>query len=65
MAQADDILTGDYVVPIYVDTGALVDVLASIEGGFTSIEKFTSRTEDGASSLAGSEFAVGGVPRSL
>lgn len=34
----------DLIVPIYVDTNALLDLLASIEGGFSIVEKVTTHT---------------------
>jgi hypothetical protein len=44
--KLDDVATGDYVVPIYIDSSALIDVLASIEGGFSSVETFRSTNSD-------------------
>ncbi len=57
----------DLVFPIYVDTNALLDLLASIEGGFTVVEKVTTRdattrqTESELSGSAGTEFGVPNV----
>jgi hypothetical protein len=55
------------IVPVYVDTNALLDLLASIEGGFSLVEKVTSRTsaisEKDKSALmeAGTEFGIPNV----
>jgi hypothetical protein len=55
------------IVPIYVDTNALLDLLASIEGGFSLVEKVTSRTstssekDKSASVEAGTEFGIPNV----
>jgi hypothetical protein len=34
----------DLIIPIYIDTNALLDLLASIEGGFSVIEKVTTQS---------------------
>jgi len=55
------------IVPIYIDTNALLDLLASIEGGFSLVEKVTSRTsvvsekDKSATAEAGTEFGVPNV----
>lgn len=60
-------INDNLVVPIYVDTNALLDLLASIEGGFSLVEKVTSRTsmssEKDISALAeaGTEFGIPNV----
>jgi|GEM_PF-843314 hypothetical protein len=36
----------DLVIPIYIDTNALLDLLASIEDGFSVVEKVTTRNSD-------------------
>jgi hypothetical protein len=60
-------MNDDLIVPIYVDTNALLDLLASIEGGFSLVEKVTSRTttssiKDGsASTEVGTEFGIPNV----
>lgn len=41
-------MKADLIVPIYVDTNALLDLLASIEGGFSLVEKVTSYSILGA-----------------
>jgi len=57
----------DLVIPIYVDTNALLDILASIEGGFSIVEKVTSRSADtsgidrAVKAEAGTEFGVPNV----
>lgn len=37
-------MTIDLIIPIYVDTNALLDLLASIEDGFSFVEKITTRS---------------------
>jgi hypothetical protein len=60
-------MNDNLIVPIYVDTNALLDLLASIEGGFSLVEKVTSRTstssEKDKSALveAGTEFGIPNV----
>lgn len=55
------------IIPIYVDTNALLDLLASIEGGFSLVEKITSRSSTtseknrSATVEAGTEFGVPNV----
>lgn len=57
----------DLIVPIYIDTNALLDLLASIEGGFSIVEKVTTRristvgSEKSALGEAGTEFGVPNV----
>lgn len=54
----------DLIIPIYVDTNSLLDLLASIEGGFSIVEKVTTRNISTAGSEksvlgeAGAEFGV-------
>lgn len=61
------VLDPNLMIPVYVDTSALLDLLASIEGGFSLVEKVTSRTATTAGSdksLAaevGTEFGVPNV----
>jgi hypothetical protein len=58
----------DLIIPIYVDTNALLDVVASIEGGFSVVDKITSHTVNSKTSdqtvnaSGGSEF---GIPNAL
>jgi hypothetical protein len=33
----------ELVIPVYIDTNALLDLIASIEDGFSLVEKVTSR----------------------
>jgi hypothetical protein len=60
-------MKSDLIVPIYVDTNALLNLLASIEGGFSIVEKVTTCriTSTGyeklASGEAGAEFGVPNV----
>lgn len=53
----------DLFIPIYLDTNTLLDILASIEGGFSVAEKITSSSADSKSSQqsAGGEFGVAAV----
>ena len=55
-------MSENLIVPIYVDTNALLDLLASIEGGFSVVEKVTTRNantkELDRSVQAGTEFGV-------
>jgi hypothetical protein len=60
-------MNDNLIVPIYIDTNALLDLLASIEGGFSFVEKVTSRTstssekEKSALAEAGTEFGIPNV----
>jgi hypothetical protein len=36
----------DLAVPTYVDTSSLLDLLASLEGGFSMVERFSSQQSD-------------------
>jgi len=60
-------MNDNLIVPIYVDTNALLDLLASIEGGFSFVEKVTSRTsttserDKSALAEAGTEFGIPNV----
>lgn len=55
------------IVAIYVDTNALLDLLASIEGGFSIVEKVTTRTtttsgsDKSVAAEAGTEFGIPNV----
>lgn len=57
----------DLIIPVYVDTNALLDLLASIEGGFSVVEKMSSRatTSKGVDvsgqAEAGTEFGIANV----
>ncbi len=46
----------ELIVPVYIDTNALLDLIASIEGGFSLVEKVTTRT----TAITGSERSVSG-----
>jgi len=60
-------IKSNLVVPIYIDTNALLDLLASIEDGFSIVEKVTTRTITTAgsdkliSAEAGTEFGIPNV----
>lgn len=60
-------MNSNLVVPVYVDTNALLDLLASIEGGFSLVEKVTTRTaatsgsDKSLSAETGTEFGVPNV----
>ena len=60
-------MNGNLIVPVYIDTNALLDVLASIEGGFSFVEKVTSHTssssekDKSASAETGTEFGIPNV----
>jgi hypothetical protein len=57
----------DLIIPIYVDTNALLDLLASIEGGFSVVEKVTTRNTASkdinreVSADTGTEFGIPNV----
>lgn len=55
---------GGLVVPVYLDTNALLDLLAAIEGGFSLVERLTTTEAAGVSRerVGDAEF---GVPRVL
>src|SRR5215203_654123 len=60
-------MNDNLIVPVYIDTNALLDLLASIEGGFSLVEKVTSRTstssekDRSAQAEAGTEFGIPNV----
>jgi len=57
----------DLILPIYIDTNALLDLLASIEGGFSVVEKITTQSTEtrnvdkGVRADAGTEFGIPNV----
>jgi hypothetical protein len=57
----------DLIIPIYIDTNALLDLLASIEGGFSVVEKVTTQSADargidrGVKAETGTEFGIPNV----
>jgi len=58
----------DLVVPVYIDTNALLDLLASIEGGFSTVEKVMTRRITGTESeksTIGDVAAEFGIPNVL
>lgn len=50
----------DLIIPIYLDTSALLDILASIEDGFTIVEKVSTRSSTAGTveSSVGTEFGI-------
>jgi hypothetical protein len=60
-------MSRDLIIPIYVDTNALLDLLASIEGGFSVVEKVSTQetsarnTSLEANTSAGTEFGIPNV----
>lgn len=60
-------MNDNLIVPVYVDTNALLDLLASVEGGFSLVEKVSSRSsmssEKDKSALVegGTEFGIPNV----
>jgi hypothetical protein len=55
----------DLLIPIYLDTNALLDLLASLEGGFSLVEKISSRAASSreltGKGEAGTEFGIPNV----
>lgn len=53
----------DLAIPVYLDTNALLDVLASIEGGFSMVEKVTTRSSQSQNTQlsGGTEFGIANV----
>jgi len=66
MSKPEDIKLNqdDLIVPIYIDTNILLDLLASIEGGFSIVEKITTRNaqnkeaDQSTNISAGTEFGI-------
>lgn len=58
-----DVKKQDLFIPIYLDTNTLLDVLASVAGGFSVAEKITSSSTDSKSSqqAAKGEFGIDAV----
>lgn len=50
----------DLIVPVYIDTNALLDILASLQDGFFMVEKVTSRTAESGKEerRIGTEFGL-------
>ena len=65
--QAQGPFSDDLVYPIYIDTNVLLDLLASLEGGFSVVEKVTTRaattkdSESSANAGVGTEFGIPNV----
>jgi hypothetical protein len=58
----------DLIIPIYIDTNALLDIVASIEGGFSIVDKITSHTANSKSSDQSANISGGtefGIPNFL
>ncbi len=56
------------IIPVYLDTNALLDLLASIEGGFSVVEKVTSQNTSATSATKEASASVGtefGIPNIL
>ncbi len=57
----------DLIIPIYIDTNALLDVVASIEGGFSVVEKINTHSANSRASdqsvnaSGGTEFGIPNV----
>lgn len=53
----------DLVIPIYLDSNTLLDLLASIEDGFSVVDKITTHTSGSKSNeiSASGEFGIGGI----
>lgn len=60
-------MNNDLILPIYIDTNALLDLLASIEGGFSVVEKITTQKannqgiERNVKAETGTEFGIPNV----
>ncbi len=58
-------MSEDLIIPIYVDTNSLLDLLASIEGGFSVVEKITTQSAEtkgiDQEVKAGTEFGIPNV----
>ena len=58
------LVSDDLIIPIYIDTNALLDLLASVEEGFSIVEKITSRnthsrnSDQSGGANAGTEFGI-------
>lgn len=49
----------DLAIPIYLDTNTLLDLLASIEGGFSIVERITTRSADSKATELSGEAGFG------
>jgi hypothetical protein len=61
--DANDVALRELAIPIYIDTNALLDLLASIEDGFSLVEKVTTRgtSSSGSEGQIKGEFGVANV----
>lgn len=59
----NDLRNSQLVIPIYLDTNALLDLLASAASGFSLVEKITTRTaaSSGSEITGGTEFGIANV----
>lgn len=61
-------MKSNLVIPIYVDTNALLDLLASIEGGFAKVEKITTQSTSNKNASIEGKLDTGtefGIPNIL
>ena len=61
-------MTSDLVIPIYIDTNSLLDLLATIADGFSVVEKYSSRESSVSNASLQSELSGGtefGIPNIL
>jgi hypothetical protein len=64
MKKTEEIKDGlELMIPVYLDTNALLDILASIEDGFAMVEKVTTRssTADTTAKSVGTEFGIANI----
>jgi hypothetical protein len=59
MAAPDQAMSNELVITVYLDTNALLDLLATVEDGFTLVERVTSGTTDGRTSERSGEASFG------
>jgi hypothetical protein len=67
-AQKIELDKDELIIPIYIDTNTLLDLLASIEGGFSVVEKMTShstRSRSSDQSIKGEGGTEFGIPNVL
>jgi len=56
---ADQAMSNELVITVYLDTNALLDLLATVEDGFTLVERVTSGTTDARTSERSGEASFG------
>ena len=59
MASEDQAIANELVVTVYLDTNALLDLLATVEDGFTLVERVTSGQTAGSTSERSGEASFG------